>query len=117
MLDFFACGFFRFFVFSCVVCILVSWVRKNKLSNACHLYCFSFNGGLPPTSLDPAIFLMEWPMGCCVLLKLTLAAHYCKARPCSTVWLLMFLPLFPPALSEWAVVDVFMVGNKLIFWQ
>jgi len=52
----------------------------------------------------------------CALLRLTVATHNCKSRP-RIVWPLRFLPLFPSALSEWAVVDEFMVGNKLIVWQ
>lgn len=60
------------------------------------------------------LFFWEWPLGC-ALLTLTVAAHHCKARPHCTIWLLF--PLFPPLFSDWAVVDVFMVGNQLLVWQ
>lgn len=51
---------------------------------------------------------------CCALLRLIVAALHCKARSPCAVQSLLFLPLFPSAVSEEAVMDAFMVGNKLL---
>lgn len=106
-------GFFLWifwvFWFQLLSVYLGLWIRKNKSSNACFLYCSNY------------IFSSFWILPFCAGMSsgLCLANWLWQpttAKPGLTVPYGFVFPLIPPTFSEWVVMDA-LVGNQLLVWQ